>query len=92
MGKRRKPELLAGRAVEELVQRGTASEHAAVVLRTEDGERVVLQRIGGNPFDDEETRALIGRDVRVEGFRIGRIFRYRKATPCRGRSDEEERR
>lgn len=63
------------------MRRGTASEHLAVVLRTDDGDRMILQRIGGNAFDDEETRALAGHDVAVEGFRLGDVFRFVKAEP-----------
>lgn len=61
------------------VARGTGSEHTGVVLTTPDGEQLVLQRIGGHPFSDPETRSLAGHDVAVEGFRLGRVFRYTKA-------------
>lgn len=73
------PERLRGEVSEELVRRGTASEHQAVVLHTEDGEGLILQRIGGNPFDDDDARALIGRTIVVEGHRTGRLFRYLNA-------------
>jgi hypothetical protein len=70
---------LSGRAEQEVVKKGTASEHTAIVLTTDDGERLILQRIGGNPFEDAETKQLAGHVVRVEGFRLGDIFRYKKA-------------
>lgn len=72
-------ECLSGRAQLEPARKGTASEHTAVVLVTGDGSRVILQRIGGNPFSDAETRELAGHEVVVEGYRVGDIFRYVKA-------------
>ncbi|HEY4953623.1 MAG TPA: hypothetical protein VII02_01930 [Gemmatimonadaceae bacterium] len=81
----RQLERVTGRAENQLVRRGTASEHEAVVLLTSAGERMILQRIGGNPFDDAETRRLVGHEVEVEGYRVGDIFRFVKATPVDGR-------
>ena len=78
----RKLEELVGRAARELVREGTASEHEAVVLHTLDGDRVLLQRQGGNPFEDAETRKLAGRKVRVLGYRVGDVFRFTQATPA----------
>jgi threonine aldolase len=76
MAQQRKLEELVGRAEQELVRKGTGSEHVAIVLHTTSGERVVLQRQAGNPFEDEETRGLAGRTVRVEGYRLGDVFRF----------------
>ena len=76
----RRLEKIEGRAAAEKVQAGTASEHAGVVLTTSEGEKLILERIGGNPFQDLETERLIGREMVVEGFRVGKVFRYRKAT------------
>jgi hypothetical protein len=73
---KRRLERLSGQAVRERVRRGTGSEHEAVVLCTDAGERVILQRVGGNPFDDGATRDLAGRRVTVEGYRLGDIMRY----------------
>lgn len=67
---------VCGTAREEVVRRGTASEHTAVVLETADGERLILQRVGGNPFDDAQTRSLAGHRIEVEGYRVGRELRY----------------
>ena len=61
--------------VERVLQK-TASEHEAVVLETDAGERLILQRIGGNPFQDASSRDLVGRQVEVEGFLEGRTLRY----------------
>jgi hypothetical protein len=76
----RRPEHLRGKVERQLARRGTGSEHQAVVLVTENGERIILQRIGGNPFDDAETRRLEGHCVEIEGYRIGDIFRFTKVT------------
>lgn len=77
----RRLEQLTGRVESQLARRGTGSEHQAVVLLTEAGERMILQRIGANPFDDAETRHLAGHEVQVEGYRVGDIFRFARATP-----------
>lgn len=77
----RRLEQLTGRVESQLARRGTGSEHQAVVLCIEGGERIILQRIGGNPFDDSETRYLAGHEVQVEGYRLGDIFRFVRATP-----------
>jgi hypothetical protein len=82
VGEQRSPERLTGTVARARVRRGTGSEHDAVVLHTDEGERLILQRIGGNPFDDAETRRLTGRRVSVDGFRLGDIFRYTKARPA----------
>lgn len=74
----RRPEQLRGKVEIEIVRRGTGSEHRAVVLVTEGGDRMILQRVGGNPFDDKGARALEGKIVEVEGFRVGDIFRFTK--------------
>jgi hypothetical protein len=72
-------ERLTGQVEQGLVRKGTASEHVASILVTDAGERLILQRIGGNPFDDKETRSLVGKSVAVEGHRLGDIFRFTKA-------------
>jgi hypothetical protein len=77
---KRRLETIEGRAASETVHRGTASEHEGVVVTTLDGEKLVLERVGGNPFEDGDTQVLIGHEVAVEGFRLGSIFRYVKAT------------
>ena len=68
---------LRGSVTEQLLQRGTASEHSAVVLTTDQGEVHSLVRLGGNPFRDEATRRLIGQFVEAEGYLLGSAFRYK---------------
>lgn len=76
MAQKPKLEKLAGRVCSQAVLQGTASAHEGVVLETTDGERVRLQRIGGNPFQDDVTSALVGKTVSVAGYRLGDIFRF----------------
>jgi hypothetical protein len=78
---RKGPERLTGTVERGMVRKGTGSEHNAVILCTDHGERLILQRIGGNPFDDAETRGLDGQRISVEGFRLGNIFRYTRTGP-----------
>lgn len=58
------------------VHRGTGSEHTGIVLDTSEGERLILVRLGANPFDDEETRKLDGHSLEVDGYRVGNELRY----------------
>jgi hypothetical protein len=83
MTQQRALERLSGKVERQLARKGTASEHQAVVLRTKNGEQVILQRIGGNPFNDKETQRLAGKHIDVEGYRLGDIFRYTKVTKTR---------
>jgi hypothetical protein len=76
-------ERLSGKVERALAMKGTASEHQATILRTKKGERVILQRIGGNPFKDAETERLAGKNIDVEGYRLGGIFRYTRVTKTR---------
>ena len=76
MAPKEEPEELEGTVTRSLVRRGTASEHHAVVLCTDNGEELILQRIGGNAFDDPQTIALVGARVAAAGYRLGRLFRY----------------
>jgi hypothetical protein len=71
-----KPEKVAGYVDTRPVLEGTGSEHEGVILTTEAGERLRLQRIGGNPFSDPVTKQLIGHKVSLTGYRLGRTFRY----------------
>jgi len=80
----REEEVLTGLASLEVVRRGTGSEHEAVVLRLAGGERVILQRRGGNPFRDEQTLRLAGHQVRARGFRVGDILRFVEAEVIEG--------
>ena len=58
------------------VRRGTASEHTGVVLDTPEGDRLILIRLGSNPFEIESSQNLAGRELEVEGYRVGNELRY----------------
>jgi hypothetical protein len=75
----KQPIVVCGDVVHSEVRLGTASEHVAVVLRTDEGEELILQRVGANPFKDPEGEKLVGHRVTVEGYRLGKVFRYLKA-------------
>lgn len=81
--KESRPEKVRGTVKRQSVRRGTASEHVARILETADGDCLILQRIGGNPFEDAETDALVGHEVIVEGHRLRDTLRYTKATKTR---------
>lgn len=71
-----KSENIAGVVEIQAVLEGTGSEHDGVILTTDSGERLRLQRIGANPFSDPVTSQLIGHKVSLTGYRLGRVFRY----------------
>ena len=71
-----KSESVAGVVETRVVLEGTGSEHEGVILTTDSGESLRLQRIGGNPFSDPVTRQLIGHKVSLKGYRLGKVFRY----------------
>jgi hypothetical protein len=76
MRKPDKIEELQGRVIAQRVLQGTASEHTGVVIETDAGEHLRLQRAGANPFADPVTRGLVGHIVRVTGIRLGNVFRF----------------
>ncbi len=64
---------LRGQVVRKVVSAGSKSEHAAVVLVTDDGE-LLLRRAGGNAFRDPELDALVGKHIRGAGQLAGGTF------------------
>lgn len=76
MSRRRRRDTVAGQVEARAVLKGTGSAHKGVVLTTPAGEELILQRVGGNAFQDPTTRALAGRRVTVEGYRLGGVFRF----------------
>lgn len=69
---------LSGKVISARVAKGSKSDHGAVLLATPDA-RLILRRIGGHPFADEQTRALLGKTITVEGEQRGQYFFYRDA-------------
>jgi hypothetical protein len=60
------------------VKQGTGSEQLGCVLTTDDGEELLLQRIGGPAFGDESAKRFVGARVRVEGYRLAGTIRHVK--------------
>jgi hypothetical protein len=69
---------LSGKVISEQVARGSKSARAAILLASPLG-RLILRRVGGHAFADEQTRALLGKTVTVNGERRGQYFFYRDA-------------
>jgi hypothetical protein len=64
---------LTGNVVVKAFAEGSKSEHVAVCLQTTEGT-FVLRRIGGNPFDDEVLRNLVGKRITSYGMIKGPYF------------------
>jgi len=60
-----------GNVVRERLSAGSKSEHQAIVLVTEAGERFKLRRRGGNPFQDPTLDPLEGKRIECEGILRG---------------------
>lgn len=58
------------------IRSGTASAHEGMVLAMDDGTRLILVRLGGHPFHDEETRALVGRRIKAHEYEVNGELRY----------------
>jgi hypothetical protein len=62
-----------GTVTQALVSPGSKSERQAVVLDT-DGQRFILRRPGGNPFQDSVLDSLVGKRLRAVGDVYGSNF------------------
>jgi hypothetical protein len=62
-----------GTVTQALVSPGSKSERQAVVLDT-DGQRFILRRPGGNPFQDSVLDSLVGKRLRAVGDVYGSDF------------------
>ena len=69
-----KPVEVCGRVIRETVDLGSKSERAAVVLRTEEGQRFVLRRNGGPSFGDTSLSSLVGSSIRTSGLAVGQTL------------------
>ena len=67
---------LRGHLASALVRKGTASEHQAWVLDCGKQGRVVLKRLGGNPFEKGPPPAKVGCEVEAEGYLLDQELRY----------------
>ena len=57
-----------GTLIQEIYAKGSKSEREGVFLKLEDGKNLLLLRIGGNRYQDEELLSLVGKKVLVEGI------------------------
>ncbi len=64
---------LTGSVVVKAFAEGSKSEHDAVCLQTIEGT-YVLRRVGGNPFNDEVLRDLVGKRIISHGRIKGPYF------------------
>jgi hypothetical protein len=55
-----------GKVTRQKVGTASKSDHAAVVLQTDNGA-LKLRRVGGNPFKDAELEKLVGHVIDCEG-------------------------
>jgi hypothetical protein len=55
---------------------GVPSQQQLIGLPRPEGDRLILIRLGSNPFEIEESRNLAGREPEVEGYRVGNELRY----------------
>jgi hypothetical protein len=64
---------LTGSVIVKAFAEGSKSEHEAVCLQTIEGT-FVLRRVGGNPFNDEVLRGLVGKRITSHGKIKGPYF------------------
>ena len=67
---------MKGVATLQPVHAGTGSAHRSVVLEADGGQKLLLVRIDGNPFNDAKTRALVGHRVDVSGYELNGVLRF----------------
>ncbi len=67
---------LRGHVGRQRIRVGTGSEHDALVLTTAAGDRFVLVRLGGNPFQAADLGDVEGSTVEAEGYVVGGELRY----------------
>lgn len=72
---------VTGQVIHEVVNRGSKSEHDAVVLKTPDGQTYVLRRQSGPAFADPELEALVGKSFLIDGMAAGNTLMMQKWTP-----------
>ena len=64
---------LQGKVVMKKFAEGSKSEHDAVYLETDD-QAYQLRRLGANPFDDPELKAMVGKNIKAKGQLNDRLF------------------
>jgi len=76
MDKPPKTVCVRGRIASAVVRRGTASEHDTWVLESEKHGRLILKRLGGNPYEKGPAPADPGCKVEAEGYLLGKELRF----------------
>jgi len=51
-----------------LVNKGSKSEHQAIVLELADGTDLRLRVLGDNPFQNDALKSYVGQRVQISGF------------------------
>lgn len=74
-----KPVKLEGTLGRELVRQGTGSEHEAWVLETKAHGRLLLKKLGANPFELGKPPGPLGCTLVVEGYLRDNELRYATA-------------
>ena len=67
---------LRGTLASAVVRAGTGSEHTSWVLETPRHGRVILKRLGANPFEQGAPPAEPGTEVEAEGYLLDHELRY----------------
>jgi hypothetical protein len=65
-----------------VVRRGTASEHASLVIDDAKRGRLVLTPLQGNPLELPPQQSLCGRQVQARGYLLGSELRYLSIEPA----------
>ncbi|MCE9507555.1 MAG: hypothetical protein K8R48_04465 [Alphaproteobacteria bacterium] len=53
---------------QKLVNKGSKSEHQAIVLELADGTDLRLRMLGENPFENTALKPYVGKRVQISGF------------------------
>lgn len=75
-GSNREPETkkMVGQVLRRRVAEGSKSDRMAIVLRTKDGNELILRREKGNAFQDATLDRLVGATIDAEGLVAGQTL------------------
>lgn len=65
-----------GRLADAVVRAGSASEHESWVLESPEHGRLILTRLGSNPFEKGDPPAEPGSEVEAEGYLLDHELRF----------------
>ena len=69
-----KPQKITGIVSQKRIAPGSKSDRHGVVLRTTNGDELILRRAGGNAFRDEALESLVGTTITGTGTVAGQTF------------------